>query len=1172
MLKSLLGQGGMGVVWLAHDKRLRESVALKFLPPQIAFDPAALEDMRRETLRSRKLSHSNIVRIHDLHDEEGETPFISMEYVDGPNLHFLRANKPARVLTWKFLAPLLRQLCDALTYAHGEKVVHRDLKSANLMLDSSGRLKLADFGMARVIHDSLTRLTGQAHAGGTINFMSPQQADGRPPQVTDDIYSLGATLYDLFTSTPPFHTGDVAYQVRHTKPDDMRQRLLDLELVNEIPSDVSALVMACLAKNPEQRPQSAADILKWLDSAERRPGQTAPVPVAPMGSQAQSAAPPTPPPEPPQEHPPSEVKERLPLAWPEEPEAVSDAAPKHGLLWLLASALALVLAGVLAAWWFAEHWSHRTLPPTQPTSRPAPATATAPATTNVIVVEDEPRGFNGPSDGSVIFSNVAAARPSAPAWRPVPFLQDRHCFQADTHAVNALAFFPDRSALASVSDDGTVRVFDVTFDKLRWSQVAHDGTIKAVAVSANSRLLATAGTDGVIRLWKAASGVAITNLVGHRSSVETLAFSPKANFLASADDTGRVVLWDCEKSVALKEWNQHTGAVASVAFNKNGTVLATGGADTEVRLWSIPDGALRGVVKRRTDSKLKQALRSVAFSPNDNCLAIASRAQCIETYAPDGQGYIGGVYYRAPGFVPKSLAFTPDARLLFGAFDGNQLTVLTQDGGGKPVKARRVNIGADDDRICCVVVSPDGAAAVCGMTDGKIWIHPLEEIRLEEGLEPLFHKMPPDGFTAIFNDRDLVGWQGNPTIWSVQYGKLVGFQSQEIGQLDGPWNLTLRTQEAEDFELRFSFRLVSGRAGVFYRASKSRLGQFTGYQFDLLATNLGHVNFFSESSAMTLLARRGTRSVVSAAAGNGLEVSPGEELPGASGLAKTNQPGVWNDAVIIATGGKIEHYVNGQLVAQTTDNTSSRPRRGLLGLTLWGPGQVEFRDMQLKVPVRTEVVTTDTTSAVPPTPPSLPAAVQAVPLIPTGPFTKENGYTALYNGRDLSGWLGDMRVWSSERGEIVGRFAPLYFGPQWNEALLRQVGPLDNFELHATFCLVQGHADALYHARPSTNFFASGYAYVLDPTGVGWFIESVPSRKTPFAVRRVVPKLPIEYGQWHRLSVIVRTNHLFHALDGKLVAEAPDSPPLPRSEYIGWDVGYPASVIKIKDIFLKRLP
>src|SRR5215204_6128157 len=140
-LRRLLGQGGMGVVWLARDEQLHEDVALKFLPPEIRHDAVALDDLRRETSRSRKLTHPHIIRIHDLYKVEQEA-FISMEYVAGPNLSELRVEKPDRVLNWKFLEPLVMQLCDALAYAHKENIVHRDLKPANMMLDIRGRLKL----------------------------------------------------------------------------------------------------------------------------------------------------------------------------------------------------------------------------------------------------------------------------------------------------------------------------------------------------------------------------------------------------------------------------------------------------------------------------------------------------------------------------------------------------------------------------------------------------------------------------------------------------------------------------------------------------------------------------------------------------------------------------------------------------------------------------------------------------------------------------------------------------------------------------------------------------------------------------------------------------------------------------------------------------------------------
>src|SRR4051812_737877 len=268
LLKKVLGQGGMGVVWLAHDMRLREFTALKFLPPDVAADPAAVEDLRRETVRSRKVSHPHILRVHELWGTKGDPTFISMEYVDGPNLHYLRAHRPSKVLSWKFLLPLVRQLCEALDYAHGERVLHRDLKPANLMLDGNGRLKLADFGVACALHDSTTRASGRSATHGTLAYMSPQQANGEQPAITDDIYAIGATVYELMTSQAPFYTGDISYQVRHNRPQYMHERLADLELGNDIPSEVSAMVMACLAKEPGQRPPSARAILDWLDSTD----------------------------------------------------------------------------------------------------------------------------------------------------------------------------------------------------------------------------------------------------------------------------------------------------------------------------------------------------------------------------------------------------------------------------------------------------------------------------------------------------------------------------------------------------------------------------------------------------------------------------------------------------------------------------------------------------------------------------------------------------------------------------------------------------------------------------------------------------------------------------------------------------------------------------------------
>jgi len=265
-LAKTLGRGGMGIVWLAHDEELERDVALKFLPELIIHDRAVLGDLKRETRRSLELTHKNIVRIYDfVHDNVSGC--ISMEYVDGDTLSNLRADKPRKVFEPDELTDWTSQLCDALDYAHNHaRIVHRDLKPANLMVNQRGDLKVADFGIARSLSDSVSKLTMQHGKSGTLVYMSPQQLDGERGTHLDDVYSFGASIYELLTSKPPFYSGNVDRQIREKIPPSMTQRRKELEVEGD-PLDAAweEVVRACLAKNPDRRPQSVAEIAKQLE-------------------------------------------------------------------------------------------------------------------------------------------------------------------------------------------------------------------------------------------------------------------------------------------------------------------------------------------------------------------------------------------------------------------------------------------------------------------------------------------------------------------------------------------------------------------------------------------------------------------------------------------------------------------------------------------------------------------------------------------------------------------------------------------------------------------------------------------------------------------------------------------------------------------------------------------
>jgi serine/threonine protein kinase len=288
-LKRILGRGGMGIVWLASDDELEREVALKFLPELLVLDRGVLTDLKRETRRSLELTHKNIVRIYDFTNDK-TTGCISMEYIDGDTLSNLRADKPQKVFEPEELKEWIAQLCDALDYAHNlARIVHRDLKPANLMVNKRGELKVADFGIARSMSDSMSMLTMDHGKSGTLLYMSPQQLVGERSNHLDDVYSLGATIYELLTSKPPFYSGNIELQTRTKIPISMTERRKDLEIngppVNETWEQV---VAQCLAKDPTHRPQSVAEIAERLDLpllTTRRTTQvvvakTAPKPVA----------------------------------------------------------------------------------------------------------------------------------------------------------------------------------------------------------------------------------------------------------------------------------------------------------------------------------------------------------------------------------------------------------------------------------------------------------------------------------------------------------------------------------------------------------------------------------------------------------------------------------------------------------------------------------------------------------------------------------------------------------------------------------------------------------------------------------------------------------------------------------------------------------------------------
>jgi len=247
-----LGEGGMGLVYLAEDTELDTQVAIKFVPPMLAGNARAIKNLKREAATAMQLSHPHIVRLHDLHTD-GHQKFLVMEYIEGKTLEDLLAEKEDDRLSFEEVLPVARQVADALDFAHQRNVLHRDLKPSNIMIAASGEAKLLDFGIARELKDSYTRVTGH-ETSGTLPYMSPEQLQGQPPSPQMDIYSLAAVLYECLCGHAPFFTGDLRHQIL-----EVEARPLDLPQADGL--------LRALAKDPRQRPASGADLVALLEGS-----------------------------------------------------------------------------------------------------------------------------------------------------------------------------------------------------------------------------------------------------------------------------------------------------------------------------------------------------------------------------------------------------------------------------------------------------------------------------------------------------------------------------------------------------------------------------------------------------------------------------------------------------------------------------------------------------------------------------------------------------------------------------------------------------------------------------------------------------------------------------------------------------------------------------------------
>ncbi|HET7291719.1 MAG TPA: serine/threonine-protein kinase [Vicinamibacteria bacterium] len=273
-LEGKLGEGAMGVVYRARDRNLGRVVALKMLSPEMGAEDELRLRFQREAEAVGRLNHPNIVSVYDMGEHQGRL-YLAMELLEGEDLRTL-IEKQAPLATSERVR-VLGEIAAGVAYAHSRGVVHRDLKPANILLTSTGHVKILDFGLARLA--TMETITRRGVILGTPDYMSPEQAMGKPVDARSDIFSSGAVFYEFLTLQKPFKgktLHSVLYQIISEDPDAV------LTLNPEAPARLALLVHRMLRKDPSKRPSSMDEVereLKELALALRRSlGPAAPLP------------------------------------------------------------------------------------------------------------------------------------------------------------------------------------------------------------------------------------------------------------------------------------------------------------------------------------------------------------------------------------------------------------------------------------------------------------------------------------------------------------------------------------------------------------------------------------------------------------------------------------------------------------------------------------------------------------------------------------------------------------------------------------------------------------------------------------------------------------------------------------------------------------------------------
>jgi len=855
------GRGGIGRVLVAHDEHVGREIAIKELIPEHQGDPgnspgqppaAVAARFMREARVTGQLEHPNIVPVYEVGRREDGTLYYTMKLVRGKNL--AAALRECHDLDERLrLLPHYVDLCNAIAYAHSRGVIHRDIKTDNVMLGEFGETVVLDWGLAKVRGEQDIgvrelergiRLYQGVEAGKTVDgraigtpaYMSPEQADGRVEDIDErsDLWSLGAVLYELLTGRPPFEGVNAFEIIGKVLADPITP---PGSLDSEIPPELASVCEKALQRDKDARYQKASGLAEEVEAY-------------------QSGA---------------RVRAYEYSSWDLVKRFVGRNKALSGAVVLL---LILLLAG--SALIYTQYRKAEVARVKEAEARITAEEALKDrqrARVKASVASRQlARAYQATAEREIALKDYMSAKiyaaaallydpdhPRSPYHYPVAEaavsagglsrllnvqsilytvaiksrVVRRGVLRAKKgHAVYAVAFAPDGSRLATAGADGAVRLWDRKTRTLSGPPLrGHKKLVTSLAFSPDGRLLASAGNDLTIGLWDVERGRPVAYLAGHTEPVLGLAFSPDGRLLVSVSKDKTVRLWDMTTRRLLKIYARHEETVFAVAFSPKGDLIATAGSDRTVRVWRpsdlrdvallkghggsvfslafLPDGKrlasagedqtirLWSVPERRHLSTLRghrQLVRAVSCSPDGRLLASASFDETVRVWSLAERRVVATL--RGHSTRVFAVAFSPKGDLVASA--GRDRTTRLWGIAARPAVA---TLGGHRDLVETLAISSGGRLLVSGSYDRtvRVWdVVGRRQVRLLKGHKKAVLAVSHDSRTGLVasgsRDRSVILWRAAT---GTRLATLVGHEGDVNSVAFSPDGAVLATASAD---------------------------------------------------------------------------------------------------------------------------------------------------------------------------------------------------------------------------------------------------------------------------------------------------------------------------------------------------------------------------------------